>query len=591
MATEPAGIDWTSQVSAADSSWKSVAWGNGTFVAVADFGAGSRVMTSPDGITWTSRSAAVANGWMSVAWGNGTFVAVSRTGTGNRVMTSPDGITWTSQTSAANNYWTSVVWGGPAGLEQFVAVAATGSGNRVMTSPDGITWTSRTPAANNEWNSVAWGNGTFVAVSANGSGNRVMTSPDGITWTSRSASAENRWTSVTWGNGTFVAVSSASSNNVMTSLDGVNWTSRSASNNAWTAVAWVGPAGQQQFVAVSDSGSGNRVMTSPDGLTWTAQTSAADNEWTSLAWGNGTLVAVSATGTGNRVMTSTPEVTCSTLLPRVPPGPPRDVVASATLGGANVTWSPPEDPGTDDVNLYAVRAWPGGPVCQVPASALSCTVAGLDPQQSYYFTVVAMSGAGWGAASAPSNTIRPVAPEPPGAPTNMVAMAGNAQATVSWNPPSNGGSSPIREYRVTSSPAGGACVAAAPACTVTGLVNGTAYSFTVEARNDQGWGPASQASAAVTPRAPAISIQGNRSGRIVSIDGMTVGMSAGTPVEVWVRLGDSGSFARGASMVTVGPAGAINWNRRLNPDKQVAVYVMADGVQSNTVLVPGRRAR
>ena len=45
-------------------------------------------------------------------------------------------------------------------------------------------------------------------------------------------------------------------------------------------------------------------MTSPDGITWTIRTSAADNEWLSVTYGNGLFVAVSWTGTGNRVMTS-----------------------------------------------------------------------------------------------------------------------------------------------------------------------------------------------------------------------------------------------------------------------------------------------
>ncbi|MBM3670469.1 MAG: hypothetical protein FJW97_10780 [Actinobacteria bacterium] len=45
-------------------------------------------------------------------------------------------------------------------------------------------------------------------------------------------------------------------------------------------------------------------MTSPDGITWTSRTSAANNFWYSLAYGNGLFVAVSASGTNNRVMTS-----------------------------------------------------------------------------------------------------------------------------------------------------------------------------------------------------------------------------------------------------------------------------------------------
>ena len=48
---------------------------------------------------------------------------------------------------------------------------------------------------------------------------------------------------------------------------------------------------------------GNRVMTSPDGITWTSRTSAADNAWYSVAYGDGLFVAVSGDGT-DRVMTS-----------------------------------------------------------------------------------------------------------------------------------------------------------------------------------------------------------------------------------------------------------------------------------------------
>jgi hypothetical protein len=294
------GITWTSRTSAADNGWTSVAYGNGTFVAVAQSGSGNRVMTSPDGITWTSRTSAADNDWWGVTYGNGTFVAVSTSGTGNRVMTSPDGITWTSRTSAADNDWRSVTYGN--GI--FVAVAQSGSGNQVMTSPDGITWTSRTSAADNVWYGVTYGNGTFVAVAGSGTGNRVMTSPDGITWTSRTSAADNAWYGVTYGNGTFVATSiTGTGNRVMTSPDGITWTSRTTPiDNAWYWVTY----GNGTFVATALSGTGNRVMTSPDGITWTSRTSAANNAWRGVTYGNGTFVAVSIDGTGNRVMTSTP---------------------------------------------------------------------------------------------------------------------------------------------------------------------------------------------------------------------------------------------------------------------------------------------
>ena len=86
----------------------------------------------------------------------------------------------------------------------------------------------------------------------------------------------------------------------MTSPDGITWTSRtSAADNDWYGVTY----GNGLFVAVSLSGTGNRVMTSPDGITWTSRTSAADNNWYCVAYGNNLFVAVSISGTGNRVMT------------------------------------------------------------------------------------------------------------------------------------------------------------------------------------------------------------------------------------------------------------------------------------------------
>ena len=176
IATASTGVTWTSRTSP-DNDWYDVTYGNGTFVAIAISGVGSRVMTSSDGITWTSRTSAADNLWTDVTYGNGTFVAVALSGTGNRVMTSPDGITWTSRTSASDIGWNDVTYGNGT----FVAVAASGSGDYVMTSPNGITWTSRTAASNSDWRGVTYGNGTFVAVA--GSGGYVMSSPDGITWT------------------------------------------------------------------------------------------------------------------------------------------------------------------------------------------------------------------------------------------------------------------------------------------------------------------------------------------------------------------------------------------------------------------------
>src|SRR5664280_1423004 len=86
------------------------------------------------------------------------------------------------------------------------------------------------------------------------------------------------------------------------------------------------------------------------------------------------------------------------------------------------------------------------------------------------------------------------------APTNVVAAAGNAQATVTFTAP--GGGAVVTGYTVTSTPGNITANGSASPITVTGLTNGTAYTFTVIATNVNGNSPASTASNSVTPTAP-----------------------------------------------------------------------------------------
>jgi hypothetical protein len=97
----------------------------------------------------------------------------------------------------------------------------------------------------------------------------------------------------------------------------------------------------------------------------------------------------------------------------------------------------------------------------------------------------------------------------PAAPTNATATAGNASALVSWAAPPSDGGSAITSYTVTPfiGPAAQTPVTVsgnppATSTTVTGLTNGTAYTFTVTATNGVGTSPASAASSPVTPAPP-----------------------------------------------------------------------------------------
>lgn len=86
----------------------------------------------------------------------------------------------------------------------------------------------------------------------------------------------------------------------------------------------------------------------------------------------------------------------------------------------------------------------------------------------------------------------------PGAPTNVVATAGNTQATVSFGSPSSDGGAAISSYTVTSNPGGITKSSAGSPIIVTGLTNNTSYSFIVKAINSVGAG-ASATSNSVTP--------------------------------------------------------------------------------------------
>ena len=95
----------------------------------------------------------------------------------------------------------------------------------------------------------------------------------------------------------------------------------------------------------------------------------------------------------------------------------------------------------------------------------------------------------------------------PAAPTIGTPTAGSTQVSVAFTPPSDNGGSTITSYTATSSPGSITGTGTSSPVLVTGLTNGTAYTFTVTATNALGTGSPSSPSSSVTPNpVPATSV-------------------------------------------------------------------------------------
>ena len=185
--------------------------------------------------------------------------------------------------------------------------------------------------------------------------------------------------------------------------------------------------------------------------------------------------------------------------PATAPGAPTGATATAGNGSALVSWTAPASDGGSPITGYTATASPGGATCGWTSGPLACTVTGLANGTPYTFTVSAANAAGPGLPSAAS---APVTPRTvPGAPTGVAATPGNASAQVHWSAPASDGGSTVTGYTATASPGGATCAwTAGPLdCTVSGLDNGQAYTFTVTASNAAGSGAPSAPSTAATP--------------------------------------------------------------------------------------------
>lgn len=153
--TSTDGISWTTTaVPSAAAGREAVTFGNGRFVLVGGNGSSQVCATSPDGVTWTARSLPSNGTWKSVSYGAGLFVAVAQ-GSAN-FATSPDGEVWTLRLAPGSFNWQAVVFG----VGGFLVCPNTSDGYAY--SADGLTW-GLTPVTGGG-SELAHANGVYVSV-------------------------------------------------------------------------------------------------------------------------------------------------------------------------------------------------------------------------------------------------------------------------------------------------------------------------------------------------------------------------------------------------------------------------------------------
>ena len=208
------------------------------------------------------------------------------------------------------------------------------------------------------------------------------------------------------------------------------------------------------------------------------------------------------------------------------PGAPSNLTATADgRTTINLTWTAPTNTGGADISGYRIEWSADGNapwtvlVASRPATSYSHT--GLTAGTTRHYRVSAINSAGTGASSNVADATTPTAPPPPppggggggggartsvpGAPPNLTAVGRDGEVVLTWDAPESDGGAEITdyEYRINGTNPWISIGSTLTTHTVTGLDNGTAYTFEVRAVNRIGKSFASRRAEAM-PEAPEV---------------------------------------------------------------------------------------
>jgi len=282
------GSVWTSSSNyPSNSSWTSVTYGNGKFVAVGSNTAGTtgQAMYSTDGMNWTLASGVPNHSWSNVTYGNGRFVAVGWMGW---IMYSSDGVTWTASSASFSG---NTLYGLAYGNGKYITSYSSG----YYYSTDGISWTQLNLGSTK--NLITFGSGQFLALVGNGLAGLPRWSTDGLNWTTTSDTTPQSTYFVTcvYGNGVFLGTTDRGVPKSAYSTDlGRTWTLLSIPTDNYYSGAY----GNGLFALIGYDSLAHIPygIYSKDGTSWTAYSSLPAGDWNSVTFANGMFVAVANSG-------------------------------------------------------------------------------------------------------------------------------------------------------------------------------------------------------------------------------------------------------------------------------------------------------
>ena len=184
----------------------------------------------------------------------------------------------------------------------------------------------------------------------------------------------------------------------------------------------------------------------------------------------------------------------------LPPAEVTNLNGVSSNGQVTLKWSDPND---GDLNKIEITYSPGNTAVEVAKGEQTVIIKGLTNGSAYAFTIKTVDKSG-NKSKGVTSPYTPLAAEPvdtmaPAEATNVKAVSGTQQITLSWNDPAD---NDFAKVKITFSPAGTTAIEVAKGVqtsTITGLTNGTAYTFTIRTVDAKGNESAGVTSVPFTP--------------------------------------------------------------------------------------------